>query len=123
MLMVDLWAGTWDRIEVPRDPECPACGLRQLDYLAGDAWGRDAAHLCGRDAVQVRLGGGTRVDLASLAAQLRAGGAGEILANEYVVRLRTGQHELTIFPDNRVIVKGTEDAAVARGLVARYIGV
>jgi adenylyltransferase/sulfurtransferase len=29
---------------------------------------------------------------------------------------------LTVFPDGRVIVKGTQDPAVARGLYARYIG-
>jgi adenylyltransferase/sulfurtransferase len=47
---------------------------------------------------------------------------GEVLANEYLVRLRTEQHELTIFPDGRVIVKGTEDATKARSLAAKYIG-
>ncbi len=30
--------------------------------------------------------------------------------------------ELTLFPDGRVIVKGTDDPAAARSLVARYIG-
>lgn len=123
LLMADLWAGTWDRIEVPRNPECPACGLGHLDYLDGDAWGRDAARLCGRDAVQIRLSGPRHaVDLHALGRRLTAGEAGEVLANEYVVRLRTPQNELTVFADGRVIVKGTEDAAVARGLVSKYIG-
>ena len=122
MLMADLWAGTWDRIEVSRDGQCPACGRGFLEYLEGDAWGREAARLCGRDAVQVRIGAGTRLDLAALAARLRQGGVGEVLYNEYVVRLRTGGYEMTVFPDSRAIIKGTEDAGVARGLVARYIG-
>ena len=30
--------------------------------------------------------------------------------------------ELTVFPDGRGIVKGTQDPAVARSLYARYIG-
>jgi adenylyltransferase/sulfurtransferase len=123
LLSADLWVGSWDRIEIPRNPDCPACGLGRLDYLEGEDWGRDAARLCGRDAVQVRLStGGQRLDLAALASRLQNAGAGEILSNEYVVRLRTGDHELTIFPDSRVIVKGTEDAGVARGLVAKYVG-
>jgi molybdopterin-synthase adenylyltransferase len=124
MLAADLWAGTWDRFEMPRDEACPACGLRRFDYLEADDWGRGAARLCGRDAVQVRLGdAGSRLDLESLAERLRAGDAGEVLANDYIVRLRTGRNELTVFADSRVIVKGTEDPAVARGLVAKYVGV
>jgi molybdopterin-synthase adenylyltransferase len=124
MLTMDLWSGTWDRIEIPRNPECPACGLRRFDFLEGDLWGSEAARLCGRDAVQVRLPvNGSRLDLAALGARLQECGAGDVLANEYVVRLLSGAHELTIFPDGRVIVKGTEDPAVARGLVAKYVGV
>jgi adenylyltransferase/sulfurtransferase len=29
---------------------------------------------------------------------------------------------MTVFPDGRVIVKGTTDAGIARSLYARYIG-
>jgi adenylyltransferase/sulfurtransferase len=124
MLTGDLWEGRWDRFDMPRNPQCPTCGLRRFDFLHGDAWGpQDAARLCGRDAIQVRIGSrDDRLDLQTLGERLKAGGAGDVLANEYVVRLRTPQHELTIFPDSRVIVKGTEDAGVARGLVAKYIG-
>jgi molybdopterin-synthase adenylyltransferase len=122
LLAADLWRGTWDRIEIARNPTCPACGLGELNYLEGEDWGRDAARLCGRDAIQIRLS--TQApDFDALAEHWRASGVGEVLANSYVVRLRTGKHELTVFPDSRVIVKGTEDTGVARGLVARYIGV
>ena len=76
--------------------------------------------LCGRDAVQVSPRRATRVDLESLAARLR--GAGEVKANQYLVRLRAGEYELTVFEDARAIVRGTEDAALARSLYARYVG-
>jgi adenylyltransferase/sulfurtransferase len=129
MLTADLWAGTWDRIEVPRNPLCPACGQHRLDFLRGEAWGRDAARLCGRDAVQVRLScieSGVGVDLPSLGERLLASGTGEVLISDYLIRLRPrdggGRHELTVFPDGRVIVKGTQDVGQARSLVARYIG-
>jgi molybdopterin-synthase adenylyltransferase len=36
--------------------------------------------------------------------------------------LRLDRNELTIFPDGRVIVKGTEEPRVARSLVAKYVG-
>jgi molybdopterin-synthase adenylyltransferase len=29
---------------------------------------------------------------------------------------------LTVFPDGRAIIRGTQDPAVARGLYAKYIG-
>jgi len=72
--------------------------------------------------VQIRLQGSTP-DFDALADRWRSSDLGDVLSNSYVVRLRTGKHELTLFPDNRVIVKGTDNAGVARELVARYIGV
>lgn len=76
--------------------------------------------LCGRDAVQLRARAGERVDLPSLAGRLR--GAGEVTANEHLVRFRTGGAELVVFGDGRAIVKGVRDAAEARGLYSRYVG-
>jgi len=122
MLVGDIWAGTWDRFEVPRNPGCIACGHGVLNYLNAEAWGSEA-RLCGHDAVQIRLSNTNgSINLAGLGQRLKASGTGEVLANEYLVRLRTEQHELTIFPDGRVIVKGTEDATTARSLAAKYIG-
>jgi adenylyltransferase/sulfurtransferase len=45
-----------------------------------------------------------------------------VKSNEYLVRLRAGGYELTIFRDARAIVRGTDDAAVARSVYARYVG-
>ena len=76
--------------------------------------------LCGRDAVQVSPRRASRVDLAALAARLK--GAGEVKANQYLVRLRAGDYELTVFEDARAIVRGTDDVGLARSLYARYVG-
>ena len=66
-------------------------------------------------------------DFDAIATRLRrshaAGGAEEVLANEFVLRFRTPPHELTLFRDGRTIVKGTDDLALARSLVARWFGV
>ncbi len=122
MLVGDIWAGTWDRFEVPRNPGCIACVHGVLNYLNTEAWGSEA-RLCGHDAVQIRLPNTNgSINLTTLGQRLKTSGMGEVLANEYLVRLRTTQHELTIFPDGRVIVKGTEDATTARSLAAKYIG-
>ena len=122
LLAVDLWDGTFERIgTAERDPACPACGAGRYDFLQGGALAaRQAAQLCGRATVQVRLDGG--LPLPTLAARLTAAGLGQVHANAHLIRLRVPPHELTLFPDGRVIVKGTEDSAEARSLVARYIG-
>jgi adenylyltransferase/sulfurtransferase len=59
----------------------------------------------------VNPGRGHAINLVSLAERLR--GVGEVSLNEYLMKLVIGNYELTIFPDARAIVKGTDDAAVA----------
>ena len=43
-------------------------------------------------------------------------------ANEFALRLTVAPYEMTIFPDGRAIIKGTNDIGVARSLYSRYIG-
>ncbi|NIV30950.1 MAG: thiazole biosynthesis adenylyltransferase ThiF, partial [Anaerolineae bacterium] len=38
------------------------------------------------------------------------------------LRFQVDSYELSVFPDGRTIVKGTDDEVVARTLYARYIG-
>jgi adenylyltransferase/sulfurtransferase len=47
---------------------------------------------------------------------------GPVNVNEYLLRLDVEGCQLTIFPDGRSIVKGTDDPAQARALYARYVG-
>jgi molybdopterin/thiamine biosynthesis adenylyltransferase len=127
MTWIDLWENTFDHIEVPRQADCPACGRGEYEYLdAGD--GSAGTTLCGRNAVQVnpvrtaQQHGSARpsMDLAALAERLRP--VGEVAQNEFLLRLRTDSYEVTVFPDGRAIVKGTDDPVVARTIYARYIG-
>ena len=57
-----------------------------------------------------------------LVASLLAFALGAVSANPYLVKFSVAPYEMTVFRDGRAIVKGTEDAAVARSLYARYIG-
>ena len=61
-----------------------------------------------------------QLDLSELADRLRP--LGRIRANEFALRFEIPSYVMTVFPDGRVIVKGTTDAGVARSLYARYIG-
>lgn len=122
MTWVDLWENTWDHIELPRQDDCPACGRAEYEYL--DAPLDDSGtSLCGRNAVQVRPPRGAAsaaLDLAALAARLR--GTGDVESNGFLLRLRVDGYEMTVFPDARAIIKGTDDTAVARTVYARYVG-
>jgi adenylyltransferase/sulfurtransferase len=122
MVWMDVWENTFERIELPRQSDCPACGERRYDFL--DArHGPSATSLCGRNAVQVRsLQTGTqeRLDFARLATRLEA--VGKVNYNQYVLRLQVDDYDVTVFLDARAIIKGTDDQQLARSIYARYIG-
>lgn len=115
----DVWDARFTRMTVPRDPACPCCAARRFDFLSSET--PQASVLCGRDSVQVRPLVPSRPDFAALAERL--GPLGEVVANDYLLRYRADDVQMTLFADGRAIVKGTSDPARARSLVARTFGV
>lgn len=119
LMQFDVWRNEWRRIGTgARRADCRTCGLGLYETLSPSA--ERAAVLCGRDAVQVSPSQPTQVNFSSLAERLRR--AGEVKFNEYLLRFRTGKFELTVFPDARSIIRGTDEIATARSLYAKYIG-
>ncbi len=121
MTWVDLWQNTFDQIELPRQEDCPVCGQSQYEYLDAPL-GEGGITLCGRNAVQVRpsIRGAGPVDLESMAARLAP--VGIVATNGFLLRLQVDGYDITLFPDARAIIKGTDDTVVARSLYAKYIG-
>ena len=121
MTWLDVWENTFERIELPRQPDCPACGQHSYEFL-DSAQSSSSTSLCGRDAVQVRGTGkrGMHMDFSTLAERLSPVGA--VQYNDYLLRFLVDRYEITIFPDARAIIKGTDDEQVARSVYARYIG-
>jgi molybdopterin-synthase adenylyltransferase len=119
LMQFDVWRNEWRRIGTgkPR-ADCKTCGLGVYETLSASA--ENAAVLCGRDAIQISPSQPTRLNFSSLAERLRR--AGEVKFNEYLLRFKTGQFELTVFQDARSIIRGTNDIPVARSLYAKYIG-
>jgi molybdopterin-synthase adenylyltransferase len=114
----DLWNGPVRESPMPeRDPSCPTCGRREFPYLTGR--NRAPVSLCGRNAVQIHERS-RPLNLAELA--LRLDGLGTVRANEFALRFHDGEHEVTVFPDGRAIIKGTTDVGVARSIYSRYVG-
>jgi adenylyltransferase/sulfurtransferase len=120
LMQFDVWRNEWRQIRLNEPAtDCRTCGLGLYEMLAAEA-GDFAVSLCGRDAVQVSPRSAAQVDLPALAERLRA--AGEVQINSYLLRLRAGDYELTVFQDARAIIRGTSDVPTARSLYAKYIG-
>jgi molybdopterin-synthase adenylyltransferase len=119
LVSCDVWTGKFQSIRVARNPDCRACARRDLIYLEGRA--QPHVSLCGRDSVQIHERRRS-LDLAELGRRVAGASASEVRNNEFLLRFRVPPYEMTVFPDGRAIVKGTQDPAVARSLYARYIG-
>jgi molybdopterin-synthase adenylyltransferase len=116
----DLWRGITERVGLGKgDLPCPACDEGRYEFLEG-RHGTKSTVLCGRDAVQVKPRGAQVPNFEALATRLAP--LGEVVHNPYLLRWRTEGLELTLFRDGRAIIKGTNDAGIARALYARYIG-
>ncbi|MCO6454013.1 MAG: ThiF family adenylyltransferase [Pirellulaceae bacterium] len=98
---------------------CPGCRGEEYPWLDGQR-GSQTAVLCGRNSVQLSFPGRESLSLEMLARQLE--GVGRVTSNRYLLRLAVDDYLLTVFPDGRAIIGGTEDVAEARSLYARYIG-
>jgi adenylyltransferase/sulfurtransferase len=120
IIHMDVWHHDYEKFTLARNPECPACGAHDYEYLNAQV-GTTSAALCGRNAVQVVVTGGPKLDLAAIGEQL-APVARQITRNAYLLRAQIDGYEFTVFPDSRAIIKGTEDEEVAKGLYARYLG-
>ncbi len=120
LLQFDLWQNTFTRLKLSeRASDCPTCQQHRYDFLNARS-GQLITTLCGRNAIQISPSTSVTVDFAKLADQLR--GVGEVSYNRFLLKFKSGEHEITVFPDARCIVKGTDDPNLARSLYARYIG-
>jgi len=120
LLQFDVWRNETRAINPggPRD-DCETCGRELFRTL--EPTGQDfAAVLCGRNAVQISPVSPTHLDFPTLAERLR--NVGDVKFNDYLLRLRTSDYELTVFQDARSIIKGTDQIATARSVYAKYIG-
>ena len=118
LLAGDLWTGRFQQVKTTRDPRCRVCVTHEYRYLEQGEVSR--VSMCGRNSVQIHPAESRAFDLAGLKTRLER--LGPVQANDFLLRCRFESYELTVFPDGRAIVKGTQDPSVARGLYARYIG-
>ncbi len=124
LTIVDVWDGTFRQMDVSKlrdSSECPACKGGERLWLDGSQTSGSTI-LCGRNAVQVTPVEKLSLSPEELASRLET--VGSVTSNPFLVRvvLSDTELEMTVFPDGRAIVKGTEDPAIARAAYSRYIG-
>jgi adenylyltransferase/sulfurtransferase len=122
LTIVDLWDNQVRQIDLSKlrdNADCRVCQHREFDWLTGER-GDESAALCGRNAVQLSAPADGVVSFDDLSRRLA--GIGRVERNAFLLRLAVDEYILTVFPDGRTIVGGTNDPATARTLHARYIG-
>ena len=120
LMQIDVWQNDWRKIKLGApNADCKTCGQRNFEFLEAKN-AEFSAVLCGRDAVQISPSAQANLDLPVLAQKLEILGA--VKQNEYLLRLKYDEFELTVFRDARMIVRGTDDVSVARSIYARLIG-
>ena len=120
--IIDVWNGQLRSVDLSSlvdNPHCDVCGRRKFAWLTGERGSRSAI-LCGRDAVQLYPTAPAEIDLAAMAEQLAP--LGEVSHNGFLLRFSQPSLQLTLFPDGRAIVSGTQDISEARTFYARYVG-
>lgn len=124
MVALDVWSLRTRVVSMAeaRRGDCVCCGQHRFEFLERPSTG--TVSLCGRNAIQIRPARKGRVDLAELSRRL--GAVGEVERSDYMVKCRLreeGGINVTVFPDGRLIVYGTNDVAKARSVAARVVGV
>jgi hypothetical protein len=76
--------------------------------------------LCGRNTVEVRPRG-ARPDLAAIATRLTTSGVAAQRLGP-MLRFSADGQRVTLFPDGRALVEGTEDLGRALAVVDRWVG-
>ncbi len=123
----DLWDNRYQQLNVKKAREvadCPCCKHQQYDFLTGK-FGSSTTTLCGRNAVQINQPKGAKVNFEQVVGNLK--NVGKPTHNKFMlkcnIREDSGKEfELTLFADGRAIIKGTNDAAIAKAVYAKYVG-
>lgn len=122
LTIFDLWENRVHQMKLDSLREagdCPTCRRGEFPWLEGQR-GSHTAVLCGRNAVQLSFPDRNALSLDGLAEKLD--GVGQLTRNPFLLRVAVDDYQLTVFPDGRAIIGGTEDIAEARTVYAKYIG-
>ncbi len=98
---------------------CPVCAGRRFPALEGEG-AAETVKLCGRQSVQITPPRRVRPDFELL--EKRLSPLGRVRRSPQLLNADIEDLSLTVFPDGRCVVRGTDDTARARIYYDRYIG-
>jgi molybdopterin-synthase adenylyltransferase len=121
LLTYDVWTHAFKHMPLGTEAmaSCPACAEQRFDYLNGSPL--RTVTLCGRNAVQLIPAVKSDLNFAEISKTIPA--AGDVQFNEFLLRCSAPPYEVTVFRDGRAIVRGTEEASLARSVYSKLIGV
>ena len=121
LITIEAWTNHIHQMSLAKLSDgCLCCRDHNFEFLSGKL-SLSTVALCGRNAVQIRPKiKGKKFDLNQIAARLKD--MGQLEKSEFMLRLTIPDFQLTIFPDARTIIKGTEEKDIARAIYAKYIG-
>ena len=120
LVTYDVWTNTFHRLALGSETmtTCPVCSEGKYEYLDGSPL--RTITLCGRNAVQLIPAVKADMDFQKLSKSIPAAA---VQFNEFLMKCSAPPYELTLFKDGRAIVKGTEEAAMARSVYSKIVGV
>lgn len=121
LTVLDLWNIQFRSVDLKNllDNPCEVCRGEEFQWLDSKREQKTAV-LCGRNSVQVSPEIPMTISLADLSEKLSD--LGEVQQNRFLLRFSVDDFVMTLFPDGRCILTGTEDPSVARSVYAKYIG-
>jgi adenylyltransferase/sulfurtransferase len=123
ILTVEVWGGDlrMRRLFTGARPStgCPVCAGGRFPALEGEG-SSELTKLCGRQSVQVSPANRVRPDFEAL--ERRLAPLARVRRSPQLLNADLEGVSLTVFPDGRCVVRGTDDPRRARSLYDRYIG-
>jgi molybdopterin/thiamine biosynthesis adenylyltransferase len=98
---------------------CPVCAEGRFPALE-DERPAETVILCGRQSVQITPAAGPRPDFEAL--ERRLSRLGRVRRSPQLLNASVDRISLTVFPDGRCVIRGTDDPTRARSLYDRYVG-
>jgi adenylyltransferase/sulfurtransferase len=119
LYVFDAWTMDFQKLELKKRKDCRACVKRDYEFLAAKS--REIlASLCGRNTISLDPLHDGSVDLAGIGERLKK--LGKVRTAGSVLLFETEGVALTVFPDGRALIRGTDDPDRAKALYAKYVG-
>jgi molybdopterin/thiamine biosynthesis adenylyltransferase len=116
LITMDSFPNDVQTVKVKANASCPACAEGRSDFLNGDRYPK-AFQLCGRDEVTILPVPGRAKDIGGIADNWN--GPGELETTPYFARWKDDNHQIFIFEDGRVLIRGVRTVDEAQRLWGR----